>query len=407
MKACVFLALTGLLTLLNLSSRSQQLSDQEKRKFSAQITTVKFWTYLSEDSAYRALHTMPDLVHSTLARKGYLPEQAVFSPGHLKSASEWEQDLIAALDSNEAFVVLVMFPIPDPSNLGIPPVNQVTIVNPLSGATMVTPRMSVPSTEQGKRVFYHSMIAVYTKGYPNSSGQYTPLLMKFNNRNQQDPDESAAFLLNKLPRQAKLNTAQSADSAFTPYTDKAEFALSAGYLFPSSMDVTQGTADFYGNLVYGVEISLGFSGNVDLTGSFFRQVTRYNLHSTRAENIDNPMPVSLNYMFLGCNYNFRLSKHWTVFLGGSVGGVNLVQENHLYRDVWYLAFAGQGGGKVYLLPWLGLRLQAQVLYQLHPEGAPFLYRKDGTPYPIDSYSNMPQFGIAGGMFFRVGSGRRW
>jgi hypothetical protein len=399
--------LAGLFLIMPRISRSQQFSDEERSQFSAHITVIKFWSYLSGDSTYKGFPEMSELVRSAISRKGYLAEEVEFSPGLLKSASKWEQELISRLDSNEAFLILVLLPVSDSSNLGGQPISHMNVVDPSSGTTIVNTRQSQPGNEAVNTLFFHSEILIFTKGFPDQSGKYSPALMKINQRDHPDPRESATTLLNKIPRHEGAISGQTETSAFSSYTAKGEFSFLGGYLFPSTMDVTGGIADFSGSPVYGVEVALGFSRNLDLAASFFRQSSHYELHSTKAKEIDNPLPVSLNYVLMGCNYNFRMNRTWTLFLGGLVGGVNIVQENRIYRDVWYFSLSAQGGLKIYFLPWLGLRLQAQTLYQVHPDAAPFLYSKDGTLFPIDAYSNMLQFGISGGVFFRAGGGRRW
>ena len=105
---------------------------------------------------------------------------------------------------------------------------------------------------------------------------------------------------------------------------------------------------------------------------------------------------------MGSNYNFRLGNVISPYFGGFFGALNTVWKDKYYREVWYFVLGLQGGSKFYLNKWLGLSVQAEMLFQVHPEKAPFLYSMDRFNIPVNAMSNMIRGGVSASVVFRFG-----
>jgi hypothetical protein len=187
-----------------------------------------------------------------------------------------------------------------------------------------------------------------------------------------------------------------------------EIALFGGYTFTSEMDVAggtgsnfPGTATFNGNGQYGLEIGLGISKRIDIVLQYRRLGSNVDV-ITSGEPETGSLTINQNYILAGLNYNFRVSKVFSPFAGFSLGGLNGVPHGDDLRDYWYFVSGAQGGVKYYLSKVIGLRVQAEILYQMHTSQAPFLYTNNPSDKSVEATSNMLQPGISAGLIIRLG-----
>ena len=91
-------------------------------------------------------------------------------------------------------------------------------------------------------------------------------------------------------------------------------------------------------------------------------------------------------------------------MGFDFGSVNLVMKDKLYRDVWYFAVGGRAGLNWYVTRVLGFRFQTQLLYQVHPTDAPFIYSDEISEmsHTLNAESTLPQFDVTLGILIRLG-----
>jgi hypothetical protein len=189
-----------------------------------------------------------------------------------------------------------------------------------------------------------------------------------------------------------------------------EITLFGGYTLSSKMDVLEESgptdlypANFSGSLQYGIEIGTGVSKNFDVNIQYRRLSTDVDVNTPLRKNAGS-LTMNQNYMLFGTNFNLRVSKVISPYTGISLGGLNIVPEDDYFRSVWYFIIGVQAGTKFYLSKRIGLRLQAEVLYQVHPVKASFLYSDDVYKnIPIDAMSNMLQFGFSAGFILRLGN----
>jgi hypothetical protein len=384
-----------------------QVWDRPARdQFARQVSSVSYWVHVEGDSMFEDIPVLDEIVGSELESRGYTAQKVSFSPGDHLSVSKWKQDLLSHLDSSGAFAELSFKVFIDSSFTASPGITHLYVADPGTGAGLLnTPRASNEPAQE-VHISFQAVMQLYYTPIPGPDGEYHPVVKKETHHQFSSPMEVVHLLLEHLPRRIPSGESEEFLPQFSASTPKAEFAFYGGYLFPTSIDVKGGTADFYGDWFFGLEIGLAFTRNLDLLVSFNRQNTQFDLNSTKSQREDGPVKLSQNYLLVGCNYNFRLGKTWTLYAGALLGGVNLVPKDEFYRNVWYFDIQGQAGAKVYFLKWLGVRAQIQTGYEIHPEGAPFLYSDTPTYYPIPAYSNMFQWGGCFGILFRVGAGWR-
>jgi hypothetical protein len=189
-----------------------------------------------------------------------------------------------------------------------------------------------------------------------------------------------------------------------------EICLFGGYTFPSKMDILEESgstnlyaAKFNGNVQYGLEISFGISKSVDINIQYRRLGNVVDVY-TPIQKEAGSLTIDQNYILVGTKFNFRGSKVISPYTGINLGALNMVPIDKYFRNVWYFIIGVQGGTKFYFSRWIGLQLQAEIFYQVHPIKAPFLYSDDATHnIPVDAMSNMLQIGISAGFILRLGN----
>lgn len=160
---------------------------------------------------------------------------------------------------------------------------------------------------------------------------------------------------------------------------RLEFTFFGGYIPESRMDVAKeyvpsigGTAKFAGYAQYELEAAIRLTRHFDILMMYRRLQTIIRVNTPDLFGYGE-ITTNQNFYEVGANYNLIANKVVSLYIGISVGALNMLSRNRYFRDVWYFITGAHGGVKFYLSEWIGLRLQAEMLYQVHPANAPFLY----------------------------------
>jgi len=386
---------------------AQRFAQNDKIHFSDSIRTIKLWTYIVGDTSFRRYVEAVKSARFELNKKGYTVEVVVYKKGQNFSAQEWKNKTILELKKNEAF-------------LEIPTQVKKYEVNVPSG-----PPTSVMLNSTGAVVYsidYRNIDSLQTKYYCKASSMLyvnrnipsrTPLV-PFYSRSQElksgNIDQAVKYSLGGIPSSKhppeKFSSFENSSNTKVPI----EITAFGGYTFASKMNVleengsnTLYNAKFSGNAQYGLEIGIGLSKNLDVTIQYRRVNTIVDINTPKRKDAGS-LSMNQNYLLLGLDYNIRVSKVISPYAGIRLGALNITPVDNYFRDVWYFAAGIQVGSKFYLSKRVGLRVQADLLYQIHPVKAPFLYSDDVYQnVPIDAMSNMPQLGLSAGIFLRIGN----
>jgi len=116
--------------------------------------------------------------------------------------------------------------------------------------------------------------------------------------------------------------------------------------------------------------------------------------------------LGINYILLGSNRYFILDNEKIEPFAGAGLGMALINIKNPVPDSdankekfsWYLHV----GTNIWLSEKVGLKLQAQLLSAVQSVGGGFYFGTGGTGAGVSSYSTMYQFGLGGGLVFKLG-----
>jgi len=175
-----------------------------------------------------------------------------------------------------------------------------------------------------------------------------------------------------------------------------------GYVFPGTMNVTDGDLYINGNAQYGGMISIGVSRVMDVDLIYNRIDTKADLSSYYTlQGYEPQIPISINYMHIGFTKNFRVNPQVSPFAGFNLGTC-LFYPKEEYQAAWFFSVGMSAGAKIYFSKRVGLRLQAQALLPVQGSGFSFFVGTGGSGGGVSVYSTLVQFGFTGGLIFRLG-----
>jgi hypothetical protein len=375
---------------------SQVPSKETKHQFGESIRRVKVWTYIGGDTLYHCYSQAITTIFDALAEKGYEIQEVYYSKKTGLDETTWRDRLVSGLDSGTALIQVVTSLVYDCTRVTSTKGSQVIVVDP-SGST--SSRYQFPEMVEKGYMFDISTM-VFTNPKYGISTSTDPI---YRDSDRVTPPELAngiRMTMSWLPRYKHRVTPTNIPMGDQPVG--AEFTAFGGYTFQSSMDITGGDVTFDPNACYGLDIGVNILRGLQVTAGYRREVTHMDVNSVKSKRETSPVALSFNYILFGAQYQLDAGEHVSFFAGGSVGGVNTYYPDKFYRDIWYLCAGVQTGVKFYLNRYFGFRIQGGFLYQIHPEGAPFLYSSQPSYFPLNANSNMFQWSTDAGIILRLG-----
>jgi hypothetical protein len=387
-------------------ARAQRFDQEDKAAFANTVRKIRVWTYIEGDSSYRRYGDAVLTVKEALNRKGYEVIFEVFERGKGESPQVWMNSIVFKLAEDEAFLRVAtqvrMDSVSGPSN------DYMKAVAQPSGRVLVL--MTRPSITDSGRMMYFSKSSswLYVKRKDPGSYSLVPVYSRSQNLKSGDLVSVVETTLRGIPASrnpvAGTTTAPAREARI-----RMEFTFFGGYTLPSQMDIEEGvglnvtgTARFDGGFQFGVETGFSVSKNFDIFVQYRRLSSAFTM-DTPEWSPAGTMTLNQNYILAGTNFNFRICKTWSPYAGITAGTINTVPEGAGLRDYWYFILGAQGGVKAYLSKWFGLRIQADLLYQVHTPEAPFLFTSKPADKSVNAISNMVQAGISAGIILRIGS----
>ncbi len=391
--------LPALLIITSSVLRGQGMTDVQGDSFSKSIRHIKVWTYAVGDSGFRYSQDALDELLNILSKKGYRAEQVFFKPDETRSVVDWKADMVRKLRPGEAFLELETLILMDTTR---PPDHDERTIGHIlntTGVSIVNMNAKMDGTVNATYTSFAG-VQVYAELDTDTASGHALIYSRADSVKSGDLTGIIRSAMKGVPKSVygPLDYPNPTSSRFK---SKVEPGLFFGYISGGTMSVTGGNVYYPRSMQYGLDISVRLSNLIDLCVIYNRIDTRIDVNSTKMPD-STVLSVAENYYLLGANLNFRINKVFTLYAGAQIGGVNTVIHEDRYRDTWYFAVQGKGGVKFYVSRFLGFNLQGHVLWQLHPVGAPYLYKPEPLFYPVDANSNLFQFGFSGGIFFIIG-----
>jgi hypothetical protein len=386
---------------------AQRFDYEDKVHFADSVKRIKMWTYVEGDRSFRRYQDALKAATIALNDKGYQVDVIAYEIGKGISAQEWENKIISDLKKDEAFLELS------------------TQIRKNESIGRAIPSGSVITNEKGVVIFSQDWHDVTDSGQTNYTSKaflkmfvnwniplrssLVPVYSKVKSLESTNIYSAVTYTTSGIPVSKHPVVTMKSDT-LKAIKVPIEIQVFGGYTFSSKMDVIEQStpnnlhsANFGGNVHYGLEIGLGISKSMDLFISYQRMGELVNVNTPRQEKVGS-VTINSNYMLAGTNYNFRINKLISPYIGVSLGSLNMVPSDSFYIDFWYFIVGAQGGVKFYFSKRIGLNIRAEVLYQVHPTRAPFLYSDDiYHNTPVSAMSNMIQVGVSGGFIIRLGN----
>jgi hypothetical protein len=198
------------------------------------------------------------------------------------------------------------------------------------------------------------------------------------------------------------------------FAQKARLNFYSAYVFNDNIN------SFYDSYTYfdgqlkggyqwglGLEFTLKPTYNVELL--YHRQDTRAPLTyqsgvTTQVKYAE--LDVSMNYIMVGFNKIMPTGNKKVEGYGGFMLGLAIVDaknpENGNTNSAEKFAWGLKGGANIWASDRVGIKLQAQLLSVSQGAGGGLYFGTGGAGAGISTYSSVYQFGLGGGLVFRMG-----
>jgi hypothetical protein len=184
-----------------------------------------------------------------------------------------------------------------------------------------------------------------------------------------------------------------------------ELAPFGGFVFGGTLQGEYGDVYIRENAQYGAILSIAVSPSMDVDLLYNRSDTKaeINYYTNMVDNITyEEVPLSINYMHIGCTKNFRVNPTVSPFVGFNLGAC-LMDPKEDYSAAWFFSMGINAGAKIYFSKVIGLRLQAQGMIPVQGTAFSMFIGSSGTGGGVSVYSTLFQFGFTGGLIFRIGN----
>ncbi|GAO40997.1 outer membrane beta-barrel protein [Flavihumibacter petaseus] len=186
----------------------------------------------------------------------------------------------------------------------------------------------------------------------------------------------------------------------------------AGYVFDDNVDSYYSNTSYFNGTIQGsfqwgagIEYRLHDAYGIELL--YYRQdtkapITYYDYNSLREKysNVD----VAVNYILIGGARNFARSERFEPY-GGFMLGVGIIDAENPDTDfkgsATKFAWGLRLGTNIWTSGAIGLKLQAQLLSCTQAAGGGIYFGTGGVGTGVSTYSSMLQFGLGGGLTFRL------
>ncbi|MCX6287584.1 MAG: hypothetical protein NTY96_10760 [Bacteroidetes bacterium] len=395
-----FYFLVLLLHIFFIGPAFSQSPDWDRRlAFAENVRKIKFWAYIDHDSTYNCYADAVSAIQDALNKKGYDYERLFYFPKGILSLESWKVKQIKSLAAHEAYLEIRVSIRADSSSWA----NASTLMVQDASGRVYAQHTLKPEEVSTLEYTSTAEASLFIPKVPPDSAS----LSLFYSRKTSVPNpgigSASTISLKGIPY--SHNPVSRRKPAYLNKGGVAsfEFVFYGGYCAGASIDITGGKATFKPGPDYGIEFNVNVYKGFDVAIGYKREDTFAEVTAPKYPR-EGELALSNNYILISGIYKFFHTKKLQPFVGFDFGGVNIVMKDKLFRDVWYFAVGGRAGLSWYVTKVLGFRLQTQLLYQVHPTDAPFLYSNDIATmnYSINANSSLPQFDATLGILIRLG-----
>ncbi|MEI7492130.1 MAG: hypothetical protein WCK92_12080 [Bacteroidota bacterium] len=396
MRSCLFVSLS--LVFFTGAALSQSPDWDQRVAFAENVRLIKFWAIIEGDSTYNCYSDAISAIQDILNKKGYESERLYFFPKGSLSLKSWKTKQLRSLNPHEAFLEIKVSIKADSGSWANP---NMVMVQDASGRVW-----SQQKLKSGEVITVDYTSTAEANLFIRKSAPDSNSITLFYSRKTSVPNtgigSAATISLRGIPS-SHDPVARKKQVYLNKGVTVFEFAFYGGYCAGGTMDITGGKAVFSPGPDYGIEFSLNAYKGLNVAIGYKREDTFADVTASRYPR-EGELGLSNNYILISLVYKFFHLKKLQPYAGFDFGSVNIVMKDKLFRDVWYFAVGGRAGLNFYVTKILGFRFQTQLLYQVHPNDAPFLYSNDIATmnYCINSNSVLPQFDATFGVLIRLG-----
>lgn len=186
----------------------------------------------------------------------------------------------------------------------------------------------------------------------------------------------------------------------------------SAYVFDDQVDSYYDANSYYnGKVEGGFQWGVGFEYMIDATKGIELKYLRQDANAPMEYYNDGVkkknFELGINYILLGGSNYFRTSGgKFEPYLGGGIGvaliNIKNPEQNNSSSTSTKFAWDLKGGTNIWLNEKVGLKLQAELLSAVQSVGGGFYFGTGGGGAGVSSYSSMLQFGLGGGLVFKMG-----
>lgn len=188
--------------------------------------------------------------------------------------------------------------------------------------------------------------------------------------------------------------------------------LYAGYVFDDKFDSYYSDFDYYdgkikGGFQWGIGLEFLLKQYYGLELLYLRQDTKapisYYLNGPKYTEVD----LGINYIMLGGCRHMPSSNGKVDGYGGLLLGMAIINadnpENGANSSATKFAWGARLGCNIWVTPKVGIKLQTMLLSITQGAGGGLYFGTGGVGAGVSTYSTIYQFGLGGGLAFRLGS----
>jgi hypothetical protein len=199
--------------------------------------------------------------------------------------------------------------------------------------------------------------------------------------------------------------------AMVTFSQGARINLYAAYVFDDGFDVVNDANTYYrGTVTGGVQWGGGIEYMFNPMGSaeilyLHRSTTVPTTFKFVSANPETSTKFDLNLDYIMLSADGHFAKGKTEGYGGFMAGVSIshLESTSLGKSANNTNFAwgGRFGTNIWVSAKMGIKLQAQILSSSKATGGGYYYSWYGPVY-LNTYSTLWQFGLGGGLCFKLG-----
>jgi len=188
----------------------------------------------------------------------------------------------------------------------------------------------------------------------------------------------------------------------------------AGYTFDDKIDSYYDANNYYrgtikGGFQWGAGIEFSPRKYYGIELLYLRQDTHINdFYNQYGQTKPKTLNLAANYIMLGGvrylpTHNERIEPYFGMLLGvGILNTSNVNGSSSGSGSTTKFAWGIRGGTNIWVSDRVGLKLQAQLLSCVQAVGGGFYIGTGGPGAGVSSYSSLLQFGLGGGLTFKLG-----